>query len=66
VLVNNAGINRVEGAVIEASEEDWDDVIDINLKGVFLVSKYVLPLMSAGGAVVNMGSISSKRALEAT
>lgn len=64
VLVNNAGINRVEGSVVEASEEDWDDIIDINLKGVFLTSKHVLPLMPAGGAVVNMGSISSKRALE--
>lgn len=64
ILVNNAGINRVEGSVVDASEEDWDEVIDINLKGVFLTSKYVIPLMPEGSAVVNMGSISSKRALE--
>lgn len=60
VLFNNAGwIAR--GSVLETSEEDWDRVMNINVKGVFLGSKYVVPYIrqSGGGAVVNTGSGSS-------
>lgn len=58
ILVNNAGIMRV-GTVLETAEADWDKVIDTNLKGVFLVSKAILPVMIAAGqgAIINIASI---------
>jgi NAD(P)-dependent dehydrogenase (short-subunit alcohol dehydrogenase family) len=58
VLVNNAGID-VGGSVIELTEEAWDKVIDVNLKGVFLCSKYALAemLKVGGGAVINIASV---------
>jgi len=58
ILHNNAAIQGPFGTVIEVTEEDWDKVIDINLKGIFLVSKQVIPIMlrQGGGAVINMAS----------
>ncbi len=57
VLFNNAGIAGV-GAVHEISEELWDQVVKVNLKGVFLVSQAVLPTMMKRrqGNVINMSS----------
>lgn len=57
VVVNNAGITR-RADVTALSEEDWDRVMAVNLKSVFLVSKFAIPLMAAGGrgAIVNIGS----------
>lgn len=57
VLFNNAGISGV-GALHETSEELWDRVVDVNLKGVFLPSKYVLPHMieRQEGCIINMSS----------
>lgn len=57
VLVNNAGVVRY-GAVPEFSVDDWDLVIDTNLKGTFLTAKYAIPAMRArgGGAIVNTAS----------
>jgi NAD(P)-dependent dehydrogenase (short-subunit alcohol dehydrogenase family) len=57
VLVNNAGIFR-PGAVHETSERDYDAILDINLKGVFLVSKYAIPGMRRRrrGSIVNVSS----------
>ena len=61
VLVNNAGIG-VFGPVHEKSEEDWDRLIDTNLKSVFLVSKAVVPGMieRGGGDIVNISSLAGK------
>lgn len=58
ILFNNAGIYEA-GSVVETSMEVWDRTMDINVKGVFLVSKYVIPLMakSGGGAVINNSSV---------
>ena len=58
VLFNNAGTTR-PGDVVSVSIEDWDMVLDVNLRGTFLVSRAVLPHMLAlgGGAVINMGSV---------
>ena len=59
VLHNNAAILRTHhGGLDEASEQDWRQVIDINLTGVFLMAKAVAPVMRAqgGGAIVNMAS----------
>ena len=58
ILVNNAGIfNRA--FVHEQSEEDWDRVMDINGKGVFLGTKAAIPAMrdSGGGSIVNISSV---------
>lgn len=58
ILVNNAGIVRL-GSVTESSEENWDQVLNVNLKGVFLCSKFVIPAMidAGGGAIVNIASV---------
>lgn len=60
VLVNNAGIQRY-GTVTTTSEEEWDDVMNINLKGAFLMSKYAIPQMitRGGGSIVITGSVQS-------
>ncbi len=58
ILHNNVGILEVGGPV-EASEESWDRVCDVNLKSMFLTCKAVLPHMEqqGGGAIVNISSI---------
>jgi meso-butanediol dehydrogenase/(S,S)-butanediol dehydrogenase/diacetyl reductase len=65
VLVNNAAMVHA-GTILTTSEEKWDEIIDINLKGVFLCCKYVIPHMqkNGGGVIVNMGSINSMMAME--
>jgi NAD(P)-dependent dehydrogenase (short-subunit alcohol dehydrogenase family) len=59
-LFNNAGM-FLPGTVHEMSEEHWDRVLSVNLRSVFLVSKYLVPLMLAqgGGAIVNNASIAA-------
>jgi len=57
---NNAGIEGVWVPIIRQSEEDWDQTINTNLKGVWLCLKYEIQQMlkqRAGGAIVNMASI---------
>ncbi len=58
ILVNNAGITR-DGLLLRMKEEDWDSVIEINLKGVFLCSKEAVKLMSKQryGRIVNIASV---------
>ena len=60
VLVNSAGIN-IRGTADQLTEEEWDTVVDINLKGTFFCSRTVGPGMVARkwGRVINMGSILS-------
>jgi dihydroanticapsin dehydrogenase len=60
ILFNNAGI-LIEKPAHELTEEEWDRVLDVNLKGVFLVSKHAVPRMLAqgGGAIVNTASVSA-------
>jgi NAD(P)-dependent dehydrogenase (short-subunit alcohol dehydrogenase family) len=59
VLFNNAGI-LVEGTIEQVSEEDWDRIMAVNVKGVFLMTKRVIPLMlrQGGGSIVNNASCS--------
>lgn len=56
---NNAGINIEHGPLAECSEEEWDRVLSVNLKGVWLCMKYEIPRMIAagGGRIVNNASI---------
>lgn len=58
VVVNNAGI-QTYGTVEEMAEEEWDRTLAINLKSVFLVSKYLVPELRqrGGGAIVNVASV---------
>lgn len=62
VLHNNVGIVEVGGPV-ELSEENWDRVMDVNVKSMFLTCKHVLPVMEAqgSGAIVNLSSLSGIR-----
>jgi NAD(P)-dependent dehydrogenase (short-subunit alcohol dehydrogenase family) len=57
VLFNNAG-TAIEGGVEELSEENWDRTFAINVKSMFLCSKFVVPIMrkNGGGSIVHMGS----------
>lgn len=58
ILVNNAGI--LSFADFESiTEEEWDKVLDVNLKGQFLCSKEAVKLMSAGSKIINIASIAS-------
>lgn len=58
ILVNNAGIG-VYKSVLDATSEEWDQCLAVNLKGVFLCSKYAIPHMQkvGKGAIVNMSSV---------
>lgn len=58
VLVNSAGVQRY-GTVVETEEEVWDEVLDVNLKGIYLASRYAIPEMRkrGGGAIVNLSSV---------
>ena len=60
ILVNNAGIQRY-GTVTSSSEEEWDEVLNANLKSTFLVSKYVIPEMirDGGGSAIIVASVQS-------
>ena len=63
ILVNNAGIG-IFGPTHEKSEEDWDKVINTNLKSMFLLSKAIVPGMIArqGGDIVNISSLAGLNA----
>ena len=58
ILVNNAGITK-DGLLIRMSEDDWDQVLDVNLKGVFLCTKAVMRGMSKRRekSIVNIASV---------
>jgi 2-dehydro-3-deoxy-L-rhamnonate dehydrogenase (NAD+) len=62
VLVNNAGIAGANKPLVDVSEEEWDRVSDINLKGVFFCCKAILPVMLKRryGRIVNIASIAGK------
>lgn len=57
ILVNNAG-RGILGTVVTTAEGDWDDIVAVNLKSVFLCSKHAIPVMkkNGGGVIVNVAS----------
>jgi len=61
ILVNNAGIGHENAPVSELSPDDWAKVMETNLTGTFLITHFALPLMKAGGVIVNNLSIAAKR-----
>lgn len=58
ILVNAAGVQRY-GTVVDTDEGVWDEVLGVNLKGIYLVSKHAIPEMSkrGGGSIVNLSSV---------
>jgi NAD(P)-dependent dehydrogenase (short-subunit alcohol dehydrogenase family) len=58
ILCNNAGVESM-GSILEITEENWDKVMSINLKGVFLCSKHSVPKMveNGGGVIINIASV---------
>ena len=67
VLVNNAGVGYF-GPVVDFAPDDWDTVLNSNLKAVYLCAKYALPPMLAQGSgqIINVLSIAAKVAFEAS
>ena len=63
IVVNNAGVSGV-GRALDLSEEDWDAVFDVNLKGAFLVARHAATAMrdgGRGGSIVNIASVAGLR-----
>jgi NAD(P)-dependent dehydrogenase (short-subunit alcohol dehydrogenase family) len=62
VLFNNAGIWR-GGTILDIEEEDWDRTMDVNVKGLYLVSKYAIQQMmrQEGGSIINAASVAALR-----
>ena len=67
ILVNNAGIYRAHN-VEETTSDEWDQVMDINAKGVFLGTKHAIPAMrdAGGGSIVNISSVAGLVGSQAT
>jgi len=59
ILVNNAGINRTAD-FDQQTDEEWQDVLDVDLTGVFKCSQEVLPFISDFGRIINIGSLSGE------
>jgi 3-oxoacyl-[acyl-carrier protein] reductase len=57
ILVNNAGFSR-RIPFVELTPEDWDELMDVNLRGVFLMTRHVVPVMleHGGGRIINIAS----------
>lgn len=62
ILLNNAGLARGMGSIKDGSVQDWNEMIDTNVKGVLYVSKCVIPLMlkNKSGHIINIGSIAGR------
>jgi NAD(P)-dependent dehydrogenase (short-subunit alcohol dehydrogenase family) len=59
VLINNAAVCQSK-PMFELTEEDWDDVMDVNVKGVFFAIQSAAPHMPSGGAVLNIASVAGR------
>ena len=61
ILVNNAGV-QIEKTVLDTTDEDWERLMGVNAKAVFMLCRSCIPLMSKGGSIINIGSISATQA----
>ena len=61
ILVNNAGV-QIEKTIVETTDEDWDLLMGVNTKAVFMLCRDLIPHMSQGGSIINIGSISASTA----
>jgi 3-hydroxy acid dehydrogenase/malonic semialdehyde reductase len=66
ILINNAGLALGRDFIEEGNPDDWDTMIDTNVKGLLYVSKAVLPLMipAGRGHIINLGSVAGKEVYE--
>lgn len=64
IMHNNVGIT-IPGGAVELSEENWDKIMNVNLKSMFLTAKFVLPQMEeqGGGVIINIASVNAIRSL---
>lgn len=63
VLVNNAGVNPIFKTIERTSLEEWRNIIDVNLTGVFLCCKYLGGAIGEGGSVINVSSVAGHAGL---
>ena len=61
ILVNNAAV-QIEKTIVETTDQDWDLLMGVNAKGVFMLCRDLIPVMAAGGSIINIGSISASTA----
>lgn len=61
ILVNNAGV-QIEKTLLETNDHDWDRLMGVNARGVFLMCRSFIPRMTFGGSIINIGSISGTTA----
>ena len=59
VLVNNAGM-QLEKSVADTTDEEWDALMGVNVRGVFLMCREFIPVMVPGGSIINIGSIAAE------
>ncbi len=61
ILHNNVGIGGGDRGLIRLAEEDWDNILNVNLKGMFLSCKHVMPYLveQGGGAIINISSVAA-------
>ncbi|MHA2400994.1 MAG: SDR family NAD(P)-dependent oxidoreductase [Promethearchaeota archaeon] len=61
ILVNNVGIAEADRNVTRMTEEIWDTIFDVNLKGMFFTCKYIIPFMEEqeSGSIINISSVAS-------
>jgi hypothetical protein len=62
VLINNAGLAVGKGPIDEGLYEDWNRMIDTNVKGLLHVTRELTPRMKAGSRIINIGSIAGRQA----
>ncbi len=63
VLVNNAGVNAIFKGIERTSLAEWQDIIDVNLTGVFLCCKHLGGVMTEGGSIINVSSVAGHNGL---
>ena len=59
ILVNNAGV-QIEKTIVNTTDDDWDKLMGVNAKAVFMLCRDFIPIMSKGGSIINIGSISGE------
>jgi 2-keto-3-deoxy-L-fuconate dehydrogenase len=58
ILVNNAGI-QIEKTILDTTDEDFNQLMGVNAKGVFTACRACIPVLSTGGSIINIGSIAA-------
>ncbi|MDC3279545.1 SDR family oxidoreductase, partial [Gammaproteobacteria bacterium] len=61
ILVNNAGV-QIEKTIVDTTDDDWEFLMGVNAKAVFMACRTFIPLMKRGGVIINIGSVSGNTA----